>query len=140
MDCMTSTLTAVNTANQVLTAGDLLPLNQLEKTGCNISFNGGTTPIYFKHKGVYLVSVSADILGTVAGNVTLQLLNNLTEVQGAGATVTTAVGDSYHVAFTTIIPSLCCPNSAGAMQGLQLEILENNATVTNVTIAVVKVG
>lgn len=138
--CKTSTLVAVNTTDQALTAGDIIALNTQEKTGCNICFNGGTSPIRFNHTGVYLVSLSATMLGAVAGDVTIQLLNNGQPVLGAQATATMVVGDKNSLAFTTVIPALCCPNSAYGTQNLQFQFLTNNATITDIIVTVVKVG
>lgn len=139
-NCNTSTLVAGNTSNQALVVNDIAVLNTSEKTGCHIQFDGGTSPIRLKSYGVYLVSVSATVLGTVAGEVTLQLLVNGSPLSGASASATAVAGDTMNLAFTTIVPALYCPCSSGGTQSIQVQLLGNDATITDINVAVVKVG
>lgn len=133
-----SSLTAVNTTAQPLTINNLVPLVELNKTGRSIEFNGGISPIKLLNSGLYLINVTANLLGTAAGIVTLQLLNNNTKVQGATASVTTAVGDTYNVSFTALIdipPSCRCSSNVA---NLQVQLQTTDVTVSDISVAVVK--
>ena len=133
-----SSLVAVNTTAQNLTINNFVSLVELNKTGRNIQFNGGIAPIKLLSSGIYLIDVTANLLGTAAGIVTLQLLNNGNTVQGATASVTTAIGDAYNVHLATLIeipPSCICSSNVA---NLQLQLQTTDVTISNINVSVVK--
>lgn len=141
MSChLKSSLTAANTSQQALAVNSLVSLSELNITGCNIKFGGGTSPVKLCGGGLYLVDVTATILGTNAGVVTLQLLDNGVPVQGSVASVTTSVGLAYNVHITALInvlPSCGCLNNTN---NIQLQLLTTPATISNVRLDAVKLS
>lgn len=133
-----STLNAINTTAQALTVNNFVAFASANVTGRSIVFSAGTVPAVLKKKGIYLVIMNANILGTAAGPVTLQLLNNNTAVNGANATVTTAAGDDYEVSFSTVVKvcgsCCCCDNTAS----LQVQLQTTDATINSIDLTVVK--
>lgn len=123
---------------QTLNANDFVTFNSIANlTGCGINFNAGTTPAILK-EGVYLVIIDANLVGTAAGPVSLQLLNNNTAVQNAVATFTAAAGTEYNASISTVIkvlPSCCCNKN---IANLQLQVLNTGVELTNVTMTIVK--
>lgn len=135
-----SSLDAVTVAAQVLAVGDVLEFNQNNVwTGRSIWHNGGAS-IRLLKAGLYLVTVDADVLGTAAGPVTLQLLNNNVAVPGAQATFTAVAATTEHVSFSTLIhlPLSCCTYSTTS-DNLTVSI-SAAATVTNAHIVVAKLA
>lgn len=95
-----------NTTAQTLAAGQSLTFNSLKQSGCSELVEGsGSTQVYLKSNGMYLVDFSATVTGTTAAApVQLQL-----EVNGAAqpetlreVTITTA-GDLHTLAFGTAV-------------------------------------
>lgn len=133
-------ITAVNTTAQTLAVDNIVSLYELYKCGCAISFGGGTTPIRLRKKGLYLVDATLNLLGTVAGTVTIQMLNNSVPITGALSSITVAAGDEYSVHITALVdvpPSCCCQNN---MNNIQLQVLDNPVTVNSVRVDVAKLG
>lgn len=131
----------INNPNlQTLAANDYVAFTGSNVTGESIDFNAGTTPVKLVQQGLYEVTVNANLIGTAAGVVTLQLFNNNTAVQDAVASVTTAAGDNYNVGFTTIIEVLpycyCNVNTAN----LQVQVQTTGVDVANAAITVVKLA
>lgn len=144
---MKSTAVIVATNAQTLAANDYVEFTSANNiTGKNVVFNAGTSPINLKAPGLYLVLVNANLLGTAAGNVTLQLTDNGNAVTGANATVTTADGSNYAASFSSIIqvtPSGCCCNCINPnvnTSNLQLQVLTTGVTVQNAAITIVKIA
>lgn len=135
---------STNLANAVV--GNAIPFNtiasQQGKSCCGTAndFIAGSTTIQLK-SGVYKVHVNADVLGTTAGVVTLQLTNNGTNVGGAVASTTTAVGSTYNIGFDTIIvvPCSCKCVSNNANLQVVLPSTSVSATLSNVNITVQRV-
>ena len=137
-----STLNAINTTAQALTANSLVAFNSANVTGQSIAFTAGTTPAVLQKAGLYLVTVNANLLGTAAGPVTLQLLNNNNAIAGASATVTTADATEYTASITTIIEVPCsCPCTPTANNvSLQLQVQTTGVTVNSVDLVAVKLA
>lgn len=133
-----STAVIYNPNSQTLDTNDFAGFTSAKLTGCNIQFNAGTTPAILKRQGIYFVTVDANLIGTAAGPVTLQLLNNNVPVQNAEATFTAAEGTDYHISITTVIEVLksCCCNRNIA--NLQLQVLNNGVEINNVSMTIVK--
>lgn len=135
-----SFLSAVNTSAQALTVNSIVSVSELLSNGCAITFGGGTAPIRLRRQGLYLVDVTASILGTTAGDVVLQLLNNSTVIQGATARITVAEGNTYNAHITALVsvpPSCSCQNNSN---NIQLQLLNVPATISSVRIDVAKLG
>lgn len=137
-----STLNAINTTAQALTANSLVAFNSANVTGQSIAFTAGTTPAVLQKAGLYLVTVNANLLGTAAGPVTLQLLNNNNAIAGASATVTTADATEYTASITTVIEVPCsCPCTPIANNvSLQLQVQTTGVTVNSVDLVAVKLA
>lgn len=93
-----SSLMAVNTTAQDLPIDGLITYATSNKTGCSIGFTNGSNAVALR-QGLYLVNVSADLLGTAAGEATVQLLRNGTAIPGAKAVATLAAGGVSNVSF-----------------------------------------
>ena len=134
-----STLMAVNTAAQDVSANSFITYTTSNKTGCSICFTNGGNAVTLK-QGLYLINVSADLLGTAAGEATLQLIKNGTVVPGAAAAATLAAGDMSNVAFAAVIdvnPSCRCVDNTTM---LQVQLQNIAATVDNAIMTVVKLA
>jgi hypothetical protein len=137
-----STLNAINTTAQALTANSLVTFTSANVTGQSIAFTAGTTPATLQKAGLYLVTVNANLLGTAAGPVTLQLLNNNNAIAGASATVTTADATEYTASITTIIEVPCtCPCTPTANNvNVQLQVQTTGVTVNTADLVIVKLA
>lgn len=137
-----STLNAINTTAQALIANSLVAFNSANVTGQSIAFTAGTTPAVLQKAGLYLVTVNANLLGTAAGPVTLQLLNNNNAIAGASATVTTADATEYTASITTIIEVPCsCPCTPTANNvNVQLQVQTIGVTVNTADLVIVKLA
>lgn len=137
-----STLNAINTTAQALTANSLVAFNSANVTGQSIAFTAGTTPAVLQKPGLYLVTVNANLLGTAAGAVTLQLLNNNSEIPGASATVTTADATNYTASITTVVevPYTCPCTPTANNVSLQLQVQTTGVTVNSADLVVVKLA
>lgn len=132
---------------QALTVGSqiALPFVYLQ-TGCvkNVSSTG--TGVKISKCGLYDVNFNADILGTAAGNVQLQLYevtaSNATPVAipGAEATVTVADGDTYSVAFSkTIHVNPSCP-AVNNTTTLYVQLNTTAATISSANMNVTRLA
>lgn len=98
-------LQAINTTSTALTAGQLIPLTQKLRKGCNATLNSNT--ISLNDRGIYMVSVNADFTATAAGNTVLQLFNNGVAIPDAKSTVTATAGGTVTQSFSTLIQVTC---------------------------------
>lgn len=138
-----SALDAVTLAEQEFTAatGGILEFNQNNvHTGRSIYHTGGAANVRLLKAGLYLVLVSADILATAAGDVTLQLFNNNVAVPGAQATITAVAADTEHVSLEALVhvPFSCCGYNTNT--GNLTVSIDVPATVTNAHIVVAKLA
>lgn len=134
-----STLMAINTAPQTIPVNGFLEYTASSKTGCSINFTNGSNAIHL-NCGLYQINVSAEVLGTDAGEGILQLLRNGAVIPGAEGGATLTVGDISNIAFSAIIdvpPSCRCVNNSTM---LQIQLLNVAATVNNVVVTVVKLA
>ena len=133
-----SALEAVTTTAQTVVADGLLTFEtNTVLSGCSITHIAGSNTVKLGKRGLYLVSVGVDLSPTAAGDIAIQLLNNGVAVPGALATVTGAAGDTYNLAFTTLVrvlPSCCAIDNTS---NLQVQVTAAG-TVTNANIVVVK--
>lgn len=134
-----SALTTVGTAAQTVAANGFVtfPSNNL-LTGVAIGHAAGSTSVNLI-RGLYLVTLNADLTPTAAGDAGLQLMRNGVAVPGAEATVTGATGDTYNVGFATLVrvaPSCCVVNNNATLQ-VQATAA---GTISNVSMSVVKLA
>ena len=134
-----SALTTVVTAAQTVAANGFVnfPTNNL-LTGVAIGHVAGSTSVNLI-RGLYLVTLNADVTPTAAGDIGLQLVRNGVAVPGAEATVTGATGDTYNIGFATLIrvlPSCCVINNNAALQ-VQATAAGN---ISNASLSVVKMA
>jgi hypothetical protein len=124
----------------VLTNGAVGLLNN-SITGGNCSgITINNNAITLKKSGTYLVTVSANLIATALGNLTLQLYNKGVAVPGAIATTTAAnTTDVRNINFSILIhvdPSCNCVNNNDVLTLINSGI---GATYTNVIIDIVKI-
>lgn len=138
-----SALNAASIAEQTVTANGFIeyPINNL-LTGTAITHPAGSTSVNLI-RGLYLVSVSADVVPAAAGNVGLQLLatteSTSAVVNGAQSVVTGVADTAVNISFTTLIrvrPSCCAVNNSTSIQ-VQATAA---ATINNSSISVVKLA
>lgn len=134
-----SALTTVATAAQAVTADGFVdfPTNNL-LTGVAIGHVAGSTAVNLI-RGLYLVTLNANVTPTAAGDIGLRLVRNGVAVPGAEATVTAATGDTYNISFATLIrvlPSCCVINNNAALQ-VQAAAA---GTITNASLSVVRLA
>lgn len=134
-----SALTTVATAAQTVAANGFVnfPTNNL-LTGVAIGHATGATTVNLL-RGLYLVTLNADVTPTSAGDIGLRLIRNGVAVPGAEATVTGATGDTYNVSFATLIRVLpsCCVINNNSMLQVQATAA---GTITNASLSVVKMA
>ena len=134
-----SALTTVVTAAQTVAANGFVnfPTNNL-LTGVAIGHVAGAAAVNLL-RGLYLVTLNADVTPTAAGDIGLQLVRNGVVVPGAEATVTGATGDTYNIGFVTLIrvlPSCCVINNNAALQ-VQATAA---GTISNASLSVVRLA
>lgn len=138
-----SSLNAASIAEQSVVANGFIeyPINNL-LTGTAIKHTAGSTSVNLI-RGLYLVSVNADIVPAAAGNVGLQLLatteSTSAVINGAQSVVTGTADTAVNLAFTTLIrvrPSCCAVNNSTSVQ-VQATAA---ATINNSSIVVVKLA
>ena len=136
-----SALTTVATAAQTVVANGYVNFTSNNLlTGIAIAHTAGSNSVRLL-RGLYLVTLNADISPAAAGDIGLQLVRDgvAVAVSGAEATVTGAVGDTYNVGFATLIRVLpsCCVIDNNATLQVQATAA---GTVDNVSLSVVKLA
>ena len=134
-----SSLSTVNTAVQTLAANGYLSFtaNNL-KTGVAISHVPGTTGVGLI-KGLYLVTVGADVTPAANGDISLQLTNNGVPITGAKATFTGNTTAKNNVNISTVVRVL--PSCAAINNNANLQVQISVAgTVSNAILNVVKLA
>ena len=105
MSCKSNIYLATTTPTSVLANG-VLPLTTIvRRRGCELSQSGNSIAITDCGSNYYLVNVNATFTAPVAGEVTLQLQQNGSNVTGATAstTVTTPATEVRSLSFSAII-------------------------------------
>lgn len=134
-----SALTTVVTAAQTVAVNGFVnfPANNL-LTGVAIGHVAGAAAVNLL-RGLYLVTLNADVTPTAAGDIGLRLVRNGVAVPGAEATVTGAAGDTYNISFATLIrvlPSCCVINNNS-----ELQVQATAAgTISNASLSVVRLA
>lgn len=134
---------ANNTANVVLT-GVRINLGVVDRRiecKCD-TFDNTDTTITINQAGYYEVNVTANVVPSVAGLVSVQLYDGLTPIATAIATDTAVGGDTYNLSFSKIIRVL--PNCCGVPNNIPKTLSVINAGVTTsistINTSVKKVG
>lgn len=134
-----SALTTVVTAAQTVAVNGFVnfPTNNL-LTGVAVGHVAGAAAVNLL-RGLYLVTLNADVTPTAAGDIGLRLVRNGVAVPGAEATVTGAAGDTYNISFATLIrvlPSCCVINNNS-----ELQVQATAAgTISNASLSVVRLA
>lgn len=102
-------LAITNTAEQTVAAGGTVSLpTKLIKTGCRECFRTGSNSIKMRANGLYEIGFNANIGGTAAGAVQLQLeLGGVPEAETLMITTTATAGDLENVSCKTFIVNCC---------------------------------
>lgn len=131
-----SALRTPNTTTQTIAANGFLSFATNDVlTGCAIT-HALNTPNVSLLKGLYIVSVEADVQATAAGDIAIQLLQDGAAINGAKATVTAVTGTTYHLAIpmTNVVVAQACPMVKSLLQ-IQLTAA---GTVSNAILNVTK--
>lgn len=138
-----SSLNAAAVAAQSVAANAFVsfPINNL-LTGVAIKHPAGSSSVSLI-RGLYLVSVNADVVPAAAGNVGLQLLSTTEStssvINGAESVVTGVADTAVNISFTTLVrvrPSCCAVNNTTSLQ-VQATAA---ATINRAAISVVKLA
>lgn len=122
---------AVNTASQVLAAGDAINFGSVaRREGCVYSVEGGSISARRK-PGPHIITTNLTILAGGAGIGTIQLYRDGVPIPGAKTSFTAANGATYSVGIADVVSRLSCCGEAvfsAALLGIAGTI--NNATIT----------
>lgn len=134
-DCK-ATLMAYNNASQVVAANGTIstPITAVE--GCGIKFNNAAT---ITRAGTYLINISANVLATAAGELSLQLVNNGSNVPSAIATATGTATETVNLNVNyllTVKKSCSCIDNKAILTLLNTGV---GATYNNVVMTITKV-
>ena len=129
-------------ANQTLAVNSNLEfdINQIQ-TGCTATHTPGTTSFQLNKPGFYFVTFNAVATATTTAAtnpITIQLLNNGTNVSGALASgLSTAANSPINLSFSTLIqvkPSCCAVNNTAILTlqntGIEAEYTNANIVIT----------
>lgn len=129
-----SAIYTTNTASTALAVGSILPVGTTARRfGRNIRQDGNA--ITLLGEGYYLVNVSATVVPTAAGTVTITAQKDGVPVSGATASETTgAASAAANLSITTIVRNACgCDSSI-----LSFILGDSASTLTNFAVSVVK--
>ena len=136
---LVSALTTVTAAAQTVAENGFVNFSTNNiLAGRSITHTAGGNAVNLR-RGLYLVTLNADLTPTAAGDIGLRLVRNGTAVAGAEATVTAATGDTYNVGFSallTVLPSCCVVNNNATLQ-VQATAA---GTLSNVSLSVAKLA
>lgn len=129
-----SAIYTVNLTPTTVSPAGVIPLGAtIRRFGCNIMQDGNTITI--TGRGYYLISVSATVTPTTAGDVGVTILKDGVEVTGATATDSVStVGDSASISLTAILRNGCdCGNSL-----ITFVLNTTESSVENFAVTIVK--
>ena len=140
-----------NIAPQTLVTNEIANLGNVyrkycRKNDCGITtFNFDGTSFTLQHKGMYKITITAVVSGTVAGNVTLQLLENGTPIVGAFATetITTPTTElrTMSIDYYVLVDSDCVlGNSTTQAKSYSVQNIGVGSTITNIVTNILKVS
>lgn len=128
-----------NTTSTSVLANSIIPLGSIIRRYCQCTLNlsGNAIIVDDKYSNYYLVTVSGTFTAPAAGVVTLQLIQNGTNVVGATAseTITAAGTETRSISFTAIIRATC----GCAIDTLTVLNSGVAATFTNMTVTVERI-
>lgn len=105
MSCK-SLINVTTTTSSAVVANGVLPLATIvRRRGCDVNLSGNSIAITDCGSNYYLVTVTATFTAPVAGDITLNLQQNGTNVTGATATttITTATTEVRSISFSVIV-------------------------------------
>lgn len=115
-----SSLVAIAPAGQALIVGSSVQFDAVRvHTGSAIGFTTGSSTVYLKSAGLYLVTFDGDFTITTTGAVTFQLFDGGVAVAGAEDTVQATQAVPAGVHFSTILevkPSCCAVDNTAVLQ------------------------
>lgn len=130
-----SLIQVANQSNQNVAVNSIVSLGSVQRRfGCNLKMSGNAIEI--DGVGYYTVDCDISVAPTTAGNVTVALYNNGTQISGAIAygAVSTA-GNSVTLPINCTLRQGCCCDSA---DNLTCVLLEGAGVVRNISLRVVK--
>lgn len=130
-----SLIQTTNQSSQSVALNSIISLGSvLRRFGCNCRLSGNAIEI--TGEGYYVIDANVTLAPTAAGNVTVALFKNGTQIPGAIATgsVTTA-GNSVTLPINTTIRQGCKCEGADSITAV---LTAGPSTVTNVSVRVVK--
>lgn len=140
-----------NISPQTLITGQIASLGSVyrrycKKNDCGLpTFSYDGQSVNLQHRGMYKITVTAVVSGTVAGDVTLQLLENGTPITGAFATetITTPTTElrTMVIDYFVLVDSDCVlGNRTTSIESLSVQNTGVGATITNIVFNVLKVS
>lgn len=131
----------VYTINQTLTSGSAIPFNNVQIEKGKTAVLTAPSTISLNAAGVYMVAVDGEMIGTEAGDGTVQLSRGGLSIAAAASTATLAAGSTVPYAFTTLVQvpknnSPCC--CASSPVNLQC-VYTGPAATGNINVCVTKI-
>lgn len=136
MSCK-SLINVATTTSSAVVANGILPLTTIvRRRGCDVNLSGNAVAITDCGSNYYLVTVTATFTAPVAGDVTLSLQQNGTNVIGATATttITTDTTEVRSISFSAIVRTF---NTSG-IDSLTVVNSGVAATFSNIDVNVIK--
>ena len=123
-----------NQASQTVAVNGVIGLGSvLRRFGCNCKLNGNAISV--NGDGYYTIDATATVLPTAAGIVTVALVSNGVQINGAVASTNVATaGAPVTLPINTTIRQMCCE----VPQNLSLVLLSGAGSVDNVSVRVEK--
>ena len=131
-----SALYVANTSNQTVQVdGIITPGTIVRRFGPNLGLAGNA--IQISGAGYYEINASLTAEATAAGEIIVTVYKDGVPLQGATATETAAaVGDFVNLSISAIVREFC--SCCDGLSNLTFVLTGNDATITNVAIAVEK--
>lgn len=131
-----SLIQTANSSQQTVALNSVISLGSvLRRFGCNLRLNGNAIEVI--GDGYYIVEVCLTATPTIAGNVTVQLLQNDAVVPGTTTTSSvTTTGNSTSLPIVTTIRVGC--NCVGATS-LKVLLTAGAGVINNISMRVIKV-
>ena len=129
-----SLIQTTNQTTQAVAVNGIISLGSvLRRYGCNCRLSGNAIEV--EGEGYYKIDADVTVLPTVAGNVTVAVLENGVQIPSAISTGSTSVaGNPVTLPITTTIRKNCC----GGASNLTVVLLAGAGNVTNISTRVEK--
>ena len=129
-----SAIYTANTSGQAIAVNSIIPVgNTIRRFGCNLRQDGNT--IVTLGNGYYLVTVSATIVPTAAGTISVTAQKDGVAITGAtGSETVSAVSTSVNICMSFVVRNDCgCDSST-----LSFVLGGGDATISNFAVTVEK--